>query len=514
MSCNLLDLSTELLIHIFGYLPVTDLFSIQQTCRRNYAIVAETTYLQYIIHTQLNGVDDLLPPNCPFSERLELLRQHEKSWNDLQLNLYTEFSTNFYFRKNIIQDGYLIFRSNTDLTRYGYVDLFALSPKEEPHQIQISLNNFQIPYNLVFSVENDLAVAIRLGGLPITLTITLLTSHREKGTSTRLVQHQLAFFEFTTGAPHPLSAAHTKSLPLVDYLGVIRVEVEFLGDHILATAVHHHGRSSFYLVSWKTGTVTFLGGLPGTPKLTVIDRSFVLLIRESINTLEIHKLEITSSPPRMKTVCSLELPPLKPDALIFSSMFSKECIASSERRAGSQFSRRRLPFRSSRIDTVTLRLSYRTPESGIRPPGYAFIFSVTALLSVAHSGVRKVSWEKWGPLGTRILPCTDIVPAPAGPFWVICVSPLIVHDYDPLRAVHIPSIAENPSPQSGLPIFASTKVVGKHWKSREVETRLPYREFASKDTFLDPSGIVGEREWIVVISPEDGGTHFAVYHVG
>ncbi|KAH9070666.1 hypothetical protein EDB83DRAFT_2517813 [Lactarius deliciosus] len=443
MSCNLLNLSTELLIHIFGYLPVTDLFSIQRTCRRNYAIVAETTYLQYIIHAQLNGVDDLLPPNCPFSERLELLRQHEKSWNDLQLNLYTEFSTNFYFRKNIIQDGYLIFRSNTDLTRYGYVDLFASSPKEEPHQIQISLKNFQIPYNLVFSVENDLAVAIR-----------------EKGTSTRLVQHQLAFFEFTTGAPHPLSAAHTKSLPLVDYLGVIRVEVEFLGDHILATAVHHHGRSSFYLVSWKTGTVTFLGGLPGAPKLTAIDRSFVLLIRESINTLEIHKLELASSPPRMKTVCSLELPPLKPNALIFSSMISKEWIASSERRAGSQFSRRRLPFRSSRIDTMTLRLSYRTPESGIRPPGYAFIFSVTALLSVAH--------------------------------------------FRP----------ENPSPQSGLPIFASTKVVGEHWKSREVETRLPYREFASKDTFLDPSGIVGEREWVVVISPEDGGTHFAVYHVG
>ncbi|KAH9041300.1 hypothetical protein EDB85DRAFT_1470175 [Lactarius pseudohatsudake] len=485
MSCNLLDLSTELLIHIFGYLPVTDLLSIQRTCRRNYAIVAESTYLQYIIHTQLNSVDDLLPPNCPFSERLELLRQHEKSWNDLQWNLYTEFSTNFYSRKNIIQDGYLISRSNTDLTRYGYVDLFASSPKEEPHRIQISLKNFLIPYNLVFSVENDLAVAIR-----------------EKGTSTRLVQHQLAFFEFTTGAPHPLSAAHTKSLPLVDYLGVIRVELEFLGDHILATAVHQLSRSSFYLVSWKTGTVTFLGGLPGAPKPTVIDSNFVLLIRESINTLEIHKLELTSSPPRMQTVCSLELPPLNAGASIFSSMFSKEWIAPSERCAGSQFPRRRLPFRSSRIDTMTLRLSYRTPETGNRRSEYAFIFSVAALLSVAHSGVRKVSWENWGPLGTRILPYTDNVPAPAGPFWIICVSPLIVHDYNPLRAVHIPSIAENPSPQSGLPIFASTKVVGKHWKSGEVETRLPYREFASKDTSLHPSDIVGEREWIVVISPE------------
>ncbi|KAH8986140.1 hypothetical protein EDB92DRAFT_1949417 [Lactarius akahatsu] len=485
MSCNLLDLSTELLIHIFGYLPVTDLLSIQRTCRRNYAIVAESTYLQYIIHTQLNGVDDLLPPNCSFSERLELLRQHEKSWNDLQWNLYTEFSTNFYVRKNIIQDGYLISR-------------------RKPHQIQISLKNFLIPYNLVFSVENDLAVAIR-----------------EKGTSTRLVQHQLAFFEFTTGAPHPLSAAHTKSLPLVDYLGVIRVEVEFLGDHILATAVHQHGRSSFYLVSWKTGTVTFLGGLPGAPKLTVIDSNFVLLMRESINTLEIHKLELTSSPPRMKTVCSLELPPLKPGALIFSSVFSKEWIASSERRAGSQFSRRLIaPQKRAFSDPNMLSFSV------------SLHFSLWPTLAYA-----RWPWENWGPLGTRILPYTDIVPAPAGPFWIVSVSPLIVHDYDPMRAVHIPSIAENPSPQSGHPIFASTKVVGKHWKSGEVETRLPYREFASKDTSLHPSDIVGEREWIVVISPEvrwfctsilptvfleesnqeprqDGGTRSAVYHVG
>ncbi len=172
MSCNLLNLSTELLIHTFAYLPVTDLLSVQRTCRRNYGIVAESAYLQYILHTQLNGVDDLLPQNCPFSERLDLLRHHEKMWNDLQFNLYTEFSMNEepYFRKNIIQDGYLISRSNTDLTQYGYVDLFSSPSKEEPHWVHISLKNFIIPYNLVFSVDHDLAVAVRLGGFPITLT--------------------------------------------------------------------------------------------------------------------------------------------------------------------------------------------------------------------------------------------------------------------------------------------------------------------------------------------------------
>ena len=261
MSCNLFNLSTELLIHIFSYLPVTDLFSVQRTCRRVYDIVAETAYLQYILHTHLNCVDDILPPNCSFAERLELLRHHERAWNGLQFNLHSEFSTNVkpYFRKNIIQDGYLISRSNTDLTQYGYVDLFSSPPKEEPRWVHITLTNFLAPYNLVFFVDHDLAVVVRLGSLFITLA--LLISDREKGTYNRLVLPELAFFEFTTGAPHPLSAAHTISIPLVDYIGSVRVEVEIIGDHILATAVHQDGRSSFYLVSWKTGTATFVGAL-------------------------------------------------------------------------------------------------------------------------------------------------------------------------------------------------------------------------------------------------------------
>lgn len=169
MSFNLLDLSTELLIHIFSYLPAKDLFSAQSACRRIRGIVAGTAYLQYLLHTQLNCVDDLLPLNCPFSERLELLRHHEKTWNDLQFNLYTEFSTNEepYFRKHIVQDGYLISRFNTDLTQYGYVDLLSSQSKAEPRWVHISLKDFVAPYNLVFFVDHDLAVAVRLGGLII-----------------------------------------------------------------------------------------------------------------------------------------------------------------------------------------------------------------------------------------------------------------------------------------------------------------------------------------------------------
>lgn len=504
MSFNLLNLSTELLIHIFAYLPVADLFSVQSTCHRAYDIVAGTAYIQYILHTQLNGVDDLLPPNCPFSERLELLRHHVKTWSDLQLNLYTKFSMNVQpcLHRNIIQDGYLISISSIDPTRYRYVDLFSSPPGEEPHWVNISLKDFPAPYSLVFSVDHDLAVAVR-----------------EMGMSNGLARQQLAFFEFTTSAPHPLSAAHTINIPLVDYLGSIRVEVEVLGDYVLATAVHKHSRSSFYLVSWKTGTVTFLRVLPGTPKLTVIDSNLVMLIRDSINSLEINKLDLASSHPRMQTVCSLELPPLRSDVCISHSMFVKEWIASSERHVQSQFSQRRLlPFCSSRNDTIALRLSYRIPARDTTSSECAMLFNTTALLSVVHSGVRKVSWKNWGPIGTRVLRHRGIMPVPAGPFWITSVSPLTVCDYDHLRAAHVQSTGENPSSSpSRLPVFTPTKVVGKHWASGQVETRMPYREFVSRDiNILHPVQIVGEREWIVVISATATaeGTSFTVYHVG
>jgi hypothetical protein len=68
---------------ILTYLPAIDLFSVQRTCHnlKISHIVAGTTYLQYILCIKINGVDDFPPPNFPYFECLELLRQHERSWN-------------------------------------------------------------------------------------------------------------------------------------------------------------------------------------------------------------------------------------------------------------------------------------------------------------------------------------------------------------------------------------------------------------------------------------------------
>jgi hypothetical protein len=48
-------------------------------------------------------------------------------------------------------------------------------------------------------------------------------------------QIMLSFFEFTTGAPHPLSTIYTVPLPIVFPVRLPSIEIEVLGDHILVS---------------------------------------------------------------------------------------------------------------------------------------------------------------------------------------------------------------------------------------------------------------------------------------
>jgi hypothetical protein len=161
----LLNLSTEMLIQILAYLPPIDLFSVQRTCRKIRDVVAGTTYLQYILRTQINGVYDFIPPNVPYPERLKLLRRHEKSWNGLQFNLFAEFTTSvpqpdcYTFR-----DGYLIYEDlSGPVLQYGYTDFCSATRNEELPWVHIAMDDIHLPLSskVVFAVDHDLMVIMR-----------------------------------------------------------------------------------------------------------------------------------------------------------------------------------------------------------------------------------------------------------------------------------------------------------------------------------------------------------------
>ncbi len=169
LSCHFLNLSTELLIEILSYLPATDLLSVRRTCRTLRDVVASTSYFQYILRTHITGVDDFLPSDFPYPERLELLQRHEQSWNDLNLNLFTECVAEISFIDEFfLQGGYLIHTHFMRLVlAYGYTDLCSAIQGEELDWVHISIDNGLdfILSTTAFAVDQDLMVAIRFGVL-------------------------------------------------------------------------------------------------------------------------------------------------------------------------------------------------------------------------------------------------------------------------------------------------------------------------------------------------------------
>jgi hypothetical protein len=163
-----LDLPTELLCRILSYLPAIDLCTAQWTCHKINRIITDTVYFRYIFRAYISGVDDLLPPDCPFPERLELLKQYENSWSNLQLNKSDEFPISIQAPNShyTLQDGYLIYKANTGTNlplKYGYLDLFSVVGNQEAWvhiPMQDSDTNMR-HLGLTFAVDHDLVILSR-----------------------------------------------------------------------------------------------------------------------------------------------------------------------------------------------------------------------------------------------------------------------------------------------------------------------------------------------------------------
>jgi hypothetical protein len=87
-SYTLHELPTELLTQVFAYyLQVADLLSVQHLCRRFYDIISDSVSLQYFLHSKINFLEDLSPPDFSLEDCIALLKHHETAWNNLELNL-------------------------------------------------------------------------------------------------------------------------------------------------------------------------------------------------------------------------------------------------------------------------------------------------------------------------------------------------------------------------------------------------------------------------------------------
>jgi hypothetical protein len=158
---SLLDLSTEVLIEILAYLPPADMISVRRTCRIIRDIVDGTAYLQYILRTQIKGIEDFLPHDFPYSDRLALLRRHEQSWSSLQFNLFTRCDI---ADRLTLQGGYLINEpTHGKWIEYRYTDLCTAVRNEKLRWVHIKMEHCRLPIlsEVMFSVDHDLVIARR-----------------------------------------------------------------------------------------------------------------------------------------------------------------------------------------------------------------------------------------------------------------------------------------------------------------------------------------------------------------
>jgi hypothetical protein len=123
------------------------------------------------------------------------------------------------------------------------------------------------------------------------------------------------------------------------------------------------------------------------PRLADIDGSLIMLANCARDSLEIRPQE----PPRLQTVCSLELPALEPYAYVIVYTVDKHWVPTASRGGGRSLPARKrvVPFRSSKVGTIGLLIEHemRTASARVRPSCWMTI-GVPELLSVVASTSR------------------------------------------------------------------------------------------------------------------------------
>lgn len=167
---TLLDLSTELLEHVFSDLDmISDFGSCLLTCRRIKEVIQGSLLLQYLIHTALAGVNDPhLSSVPPLFHRLESLKRWSDAWRQPGAYMCSPSRTLTHTPNDkvefLLRDDYLIaldfggMLGNRHVPGYDWIDL--RNPNEEWTRIRFERSVVPIAFTLDAAQQNLLAVLL------------------------------------------------------------------------------------------------------------------------------------------------------------------------------------------------------------------------------------------------------------------------------------------------------------------------------------------------------------------
>ncbi|KAI0826523.1 hypothetical protein BC628DRAFT_1536416 [Trametes gibbosa] len=328
---TLLDLPDELLVVVASQLRFEDLVSLQQVCHRWHSVVGVNATLQYAIELRIAGKIDN-PASCLVpGERLRALRAKEEAWRTIDLSDRRPLTLGH--RPSGIYDltgGILLLgerRHTGSHTGTDAVHTMDLHSVFSDSTVRPRWSNIDLAKQVI-----DVGLAIQEHDLIAIATYSYVNEAQ------LLASVDIHLFKHSTGQPHPAAAKSVLHFGNIRYLpshcGVL---LEITGDSLCFLLNNYFpfinaDPVTFVVYNWKTG-VPVVGQKRIYSDPTMFN-SFVLLSSEMValpiipsNALEICQFtdELKNQPlastsdkelteldvPELKTVCILELPPLR-----------------------------------------------------------------------------------------------------------------------------------------------------------------------------------------------------------
>ena len=165
---TLLELSTELLVHIFSDLDISDFGSCLLTCHRIKDVIQGSVLLQYLISTALAGVNDPLLSSGPLSHRLKSLKCWSEAWHQPGAYMCAPSRTLTHTSNDkvefLLRDDYLIaldfggILGNRHVAGYNWTDL--RNPSEGWTRIRFEQSVVPLAFTLGAAQQNLMAVLL------------------------------------------------------------------------------------------------------------------------------------------------------------------------------------------------------------------------------------------------------------------------------------------------------------------------------------------------------------------
>jgi hypothetical protein len=501
---NLMDLPSELIIHVVSLLCLKDLLSARLLNRHFDVIIQESTLLQYYVETQLAGVVDNSKCKLPTADKLSSLRNREQAWSSLKPNFnaiflipqrprhafpgfpqYYDFADGIYGRT---------FPGNPWLGEQGSILRHIQLPSSPDDSLQ--WKEIKLEHNVL-----DFALAV--GDHDLVAAITLRAGTDDDSESVINVH----LFQFSTGMPFKNAK---QSVIYVDQWGILEEndrptsKIGIAGENmvLLITCPNYRqdgGEDKLYVYKWRTGDLV----------LQISERQFSfrsfafltqnVLILPNIRSRSLDFWNISSSPAEdARPILSLGLPELCRKVVLQQI----KCKGRPNCHTSSPFEQ---PFNTSADDSLMF-FSLRTSHHMYGHATHSFVVhrhAFLALLSAASSDPSMVDmpWASWGPLNAGWLPSSNVSHR-----WMMSTyglryvsisldtpAPIRIREYNPYRVQQLLA-KETVPPGVTVKMGEGIPEVGPFQEI--VHSALPFVEILSSENY-DFDGVMIDQERIL-----------------